>query len=109
MAASEGALPNLLPYVLLALTTFAIGLFGALSRRNAIVVMMSLELMANGVNINLVALSRYVTPDLLVGQMFAIFVMVVSAAEVGLGLAIVLSIYRRMRTIDLDSIRMMKW
>jgi NADH-quinone oxidoreductase subunit K len=92
----------------LAAVLFAIGLFGALSKRSAIMVMMSLELMANAVNINLIALSRFVTPEEMTGQFFAIFVMVVAAAEIGLGLALVLALYRRTRTIEvtrLDSLK----
>jgi NADH-quinone oxidoreductase subunit K len=92
----------------LAAILFAIGLFGALSKRSAIMVMMSLELMANAVNINLIALSRFVTPEEMTGQFFAIFVMVVAAAEIGLGLALVLALYRRTRTIEvtrLDSLK----
>ncbi|MRS12170.1 MAG: NADH-quinone oxidoreductase subunit NuoK [Actinobacteria bacterium] len=88
----------------LAAMLFGIGMYGALSRKNAVHVMMSLELMANAVNINLVALSRFLTPDALTGQFFSVFSMVVSAAEIGLGLALVLAIYRRRRTVELDAI-----
>ncbi len=95
-------LPHLL---ILAALLFSIGLYGALSRRSAIMVLLSLELMANAVNINLVALSRFVTPEALTGQVFAAFSMVVSAAEIGLGLALVLAIYRLKRTVQLDAMQ----
>lgn len=87
---------------------FSIGLYGALSRKNAVHVLMSLELMANAVNINLVAFSRFVTPATLDGQFFAVFSMVVSAAEIGLGLALVLAIYRRKKSVELDAISELK-
>ena len=92
----------------LAALLFGIGMYGALSRKNAVHVMMSLELMANAVNINLVALSRFVTPEALTGQFFAVFSMVVSAAEIGLGLALVLAIYRSKRSVELDSMQELK-
>ncbi len=98
-----------LPHLLtLAALLFGIGTYGALSRKNAVHVMMSLELMANAVNINLVALSRFVTPDQFTGQFFSVFSMVVSAAEIGLGLALVLAIYRRKRSVELDAMQELK-
>ncbi len=96
-------------YLVLSAIVFCMGLYGALSKRSAIAVMMCLELMANAVNINLIAFARYVTPTTIRGQFFSIFVMVVSAAEVGLGLAIVLSIFRQKSSISLDRINLMKW
>lgn len=87
---------------------FSLGLYGAISKRSAVMVLMSLELMANAVNINLVALSRFVTPAAMTGQAFAIFSMVVSAAEIGLGLALVLAIYRRTRSIELETMERLK-
>ncbi len=96
-------------YLTFSAVLFCMGLYGALSKRSAIAVMMCLELMANAVNINLIALARYVTPGTIKGQFFAIFVMVVAAAEVGLGLAIVLSIYRQKSTIELNQVNLMKW
>lgn len=98
-----------LPHLLtLAALLFGVGMYGALSRKNAIHVMMSLELMANAVNLNLVALSRFVTPQTMDGQFFAAFSMVVSAAEIGLGLALVIAIYRRKRSVELDAIQELK-
>lgn len=95
-----------LPHVLtLAALMFAIGLYGALSRKSAVMVLMSLELMANAVNVNLLGISRFVTPEAMTGQVFAVFVMVVSAAEIGLGLALVLALYRQKRTVELDALQ----
>ena len=98
-----------LPHLLtLAALLFGIGMYGALSRKNAVHVMMSLELMANAVNINLVALSRFVTPEALTGQFFAVFSMVVSAAEIGLGLALVLALYRSKKSVELEAMQDLK-
>jgi NAD(P)H-quinone oxidoreductase subunit 4L len=88
----------------LAACLFAIGLFGALSKKSAVMVLMSLELMTNAVNLNLVAISRFLTPESMAGQFTAAFVMVVAAAEIGLGLALVLAVYRTHRTVELDHI-----
>jgi NADH-quinone oxidoreductase subunit K len=98
-----------LPHLLtLAALLFGLGMYGALSRKNAVHVMMSLELMANAVNINLVALSRFVTPEALTGQFFAVFSMVVSAAEIGLGLALVLALYRSKKSVELEAMQDLK-
>ncbi|MDO8964158.1 MAG: NADH-quinone oxidoreductase subunit NuoK [Coriobacteriia bacterium] len=94
--------------MVLAALLFAVGLFGALSKKSAVMVLMSLELMTNAVNLNLVAISRFVTPSSLVGQFTAAFVMVVAAAEIGLGLALVLALYRSRRTIELDDLDRLK-
>jgi len=91
-------------FMVLAAALFCIGLFGALSKKSAVLVLMCLELMTNGVNLNLVAISRFVTPESLAGQFTAAFIMVVAAAEIGLGLALVLALYRRTQTIELDRI-----
>ena len=96
-------------YLVLAAILFAIGLYGALTKRNAVIVLMCIELMLNAVNITLVAFSRFVVPELLTGQVFAIFVMVVAAAEVAVGLAIILAIYRGLTDIDVTKINLMKW
>ena len=96
-------------YLILAAILFSIGLYGALAKRNAIVILMSIELMLNGVNIALVAFSRYIVPLALTGQVFTIFVMVVAAAEVAVGLAIIISTYRHRETIDATKINLMKW
>jgi NADH:ubiquinone oxidoreductase subunit K len=96
-------------YLALGTVLFTIGIFGVLTRRNAIGILMSLELMFNAVNINLVAFNKYIGPDNLTGQIFAIFVIVVAAAEAVVGLAIVLLLYRNWRGIDVDRINIMKW
>ena len=96
-------------YLVLAAILFSIGLFGALTKRNAVIILMCIELMLNAVNITLVAFSSYIVPLLLTGQVFAIFVMVVAAAEVAVGLAIVLAIYRGLEGIDVTKIDLMKW
>ena len=96
-------------YLVLSAVLFGIGLYGALTRRNAVVILMCIELMLNAVNISLVAFSSYVVPLLLTGQVFAIFVMVVAAAEVAVGIGIILAIYRRLEGIDVTDINLMKW
>jgi NADH-quinone oxidoreductase subunit K len=96
-------------YLILAGLLFCIGLFGVLSRRNAILILMSIELMLQAVNINLVAFAKFIHPQILEGQVFAIFVIVVAAVEVAVGLAIILSIYRLKETIFIDEINLMKW
>jgi len=95
-------------FMMLGAVLFALGLFGALSKKSAVMVLMSLELMTNAVNINLVAISRFMHPTAMTGQFFAAFVMVVAAAEIGLGLALVLALYRGSRTVELDRIDKLK-
>ena len=98
------------PYLILAAILFSIGLFGVITRRNTIGILMSLELMFNAVNINLVTFNKYVATDgLLSGQMFSIFIIVVAAAEATVGLAMVLVIYRNWRGIGTDNYGIMKW
>jgi NADH-quinone oxidoreductase subunit K len=96
-------------YLALAAILFSIGLFGVLTRRNVIGILMSLELMFNAANINFVAFNKYIITDGLTGQIFAIFIIVVAAAEAVVGLAIVLLIYRNWQGIDMDHISIMKW
>ena len=96
-------------YLILSTVLFAIGLYGALAKRNAIVILMSIELMLNAVNIAMVAFSRYIVPLLLTGQIFAIFIIVVAAAEATVALAIIIAIYRNRETIDATQINLMKW
>jgi NADH-quinone oxidoreductase subunit K len=92
-----------LPWVLmLAAGLFCIGLFGVLTRRNAVGVLLGVELMLNAVNINLVAFWRYIEPQLVAGQVFALFVVVVAAAEAAVGLALIISLYRSRQTINID-------
>ena len=96
-------------YLALSAILFSIGFYGVIVRRNAIAILMSLELMFNAVNINLVAFNRFVTPTELTGQIFAMFVIVIAAAEATVGLAIVILIYRNWRSIDADRVNLMKW
>ena len=94
-------------FLLLGAVLFCIGVYGVLSRRNGVAVLMSIELILNAVNINLVAFGAMSTSDV-AGQVFALFVITVAAAEVGVGLAIVLLIYRNRRSVDLDDVDLMK-
>lgn len=96
-------------FLALSAILFCIGVFGMLTRRNAIAVLMSVELMFNGVNISLVAFARYVTPVEATGQVFAAFAIAVAAAEATVALAIVLLIYQHHRGIDVDRVNFMKW
>jgi len=86
---------------------FSIGVYGVLARRNAVMVLMAIELMLNAVNLNLVAFSQYLAD--LAGQVFALFVIAVAAAEVGIGLAIVILVYRNRETINVDEVNLLKW
>jgi NADH:ubiquinone oxidoreductase subunit K len=95
-------------YLVLSAVLFAIGLFGALTKRNALVVLMCVEIMLNSVNIAMVGFSRYITPTELTGQIFAIFIIVVAAAEAAVGLAIVISIFRNRDTVDTTDVDLMK-
>ena len=88
---------------------FSLGVFGVLARRNAIMILLALELMLNAVNINLVAFAVYLDPGLIVGVIFAIFVITVAAAEVGLALAIVLRLYRSRSSVNVDEVNLMRW
>lgn len=95
-------------YLLLAAALFCVGFFGVLSRRNAVAVLMGVELMLNAVNINILAFWRYVRPDDPTGQIFAIFVLAVAAAEAAVGLALIISIYRTRDTVNVDEIDLLK-
>ena len=95
-------------FLILAAALFSIGLYGALSRRHAIGILMGIELMLNAVNINLVAFWRYIDPGRLTGQIFAIFVFTVAAAEVAVGLALVIAIYRNRDTVVVEEIDLLK-
>jgi len=89
---------------------FSVGLFIALSRRNAVGVLMGIELMLNSVNLNLVGFSRFVdSPRPIDGQVFAVFVITVAAAEAAVALALAVSIYRLRQTIDVDRLNILKW
>ncbi|MFC2042548.1 NADH-quinone oxidoreductase subunit NuoK [Chloroflexota bacterium] len=96
-------------YLIFAAALFCIGLFGVLARRNAIAILMGIELMLNAVNVNLIAFWRYTTPGKINGQVFAVIVFAVAAAEVAVGLAIFISVYRRRGTVTADEIDLLKW
>jgi NADH-quinone oxidoreductase subunit K len=96
-------------YIIFASALFCIGLYGALARRNALAILMGIELMLNAVNLNLVAFWRYHNPDTIVGQAFALIVFAVAASEAAVGLALIISIYRRRTTVSAEEINMMKW
>lgn len=95
-------------YLVLAAGLFCIGLYGVLSRRNAIGILMGIELMLNAVNINLITFWRYIDPANVTGQVFAIFVFTVAAAEVAVGLALVIAIYRNRDTVIVEDIDLLK-
>ena len=96
-------------YLSLAAFIFCCGLFAALARRNAIAVLMGIELMLNAVNINLIAFWRYgVTPQNLDGQVFALFVIAIAAAEAAVGLALIIYVYRSRKTVNLDELDLLK-
>lgn len=95
-------------YLLFAAALFCIGLFGVLSRKNAVAILMGIELMLNAVNVNLIAFWRYLGGANIAGQVFAIMVFAVAAAEVAVGLALIISIYRRRNTVIADDIDLMK-
>jgi NADH-quinone oxidoreductase subunit K len=96
-------------YLILAAALFCIGLYGVFSRKNAIAILLGIELMLNAVNINLVAFWRYLNPTQMAGQAFAVIVFAVAAAEVAVGLALIISVYRRRKTVVADEIDLMKW
>src|SRR5687767_12137365 len=96
-------------YLVLAAVLFAIGVFGAFSRRNAVAILMGIELMLNAVNINLVAFWRYVEPQGIAGIMFAVFSITVAAAEAAVALALVLALYRTRDTVNVEEIDLLKW
>lgn len=103
-------LPTSIPldyYLILSALLFVTGVVGVVTRRNAIVIFMSLELMLNAVNLSLVAFSAYLGDT--AGQMFVFFIMSVAAAEAAVGLAIVLSLFRNKQTVYVDEVNIMKW
>lgn len=95
-------------YLVLAALLFSIGVFGALARRNAVGVLMGVELMLNAVNINLVAFWRHTAVGQMTGQLFAIFVITVAAAEAAVGLALIIAVYRQRSTVNVEEIDTMK-
>jgi NADH-quinone oxidoreductase subunit K len=96
-------------YLFLAAALFCVGLFGVLSRRNSVAILMGIELMLNAVNLNLLAFWRYQDPMVIAPQIFMIIVFAVAAAEAAVGLALIISIYRRRSTIAAEELNRMKW
>jgi len=94
-------------YLVLSALLFSIGVAGVLLRRNAIIIFMSIELMLNAVNLTFIAFARHL--DSLDGQIFVLFVMAVAAAEVAVGLAIIIAIYKRLSSADVDRVNLLKW
>ncbi len=95
-------------YLLVAAVLFSIGLYGVFARRNAVAILMAVELILNAVNINLVAFWRYRTPESSAGMAWAIFVLVVAAAEAAVGLALVISIYRNRDSVVAEEMDLLK-
>lgn len=96
-------------YLLLAAMLFCIGLYAALAKKNAISILMGIELMLNACIINLVAFNRFMAPDMVVGHVFGIFVIALAAAEVAVGLALVLTVYRDLLSVNIDDFNWLKW
>ena len=96
-------------FLIFSAALFCIGLYGVLARKNAVAILMGIELMLNAVNINLLAFWRFRNPDTIAGQAFAVMVFAVAAAEVAVGLALVISVYRRRNTVAADEIDLLKW
>ena len=105
--------PDLAKFLVIGALLFIIGVAGVLTRRNIIVIFMSIELILNAANLNFIAFSRYLTmtgdPDAIAGQIFTVFVIVVAAAEAAIGLGIVIALYRNKETIWVDEIDLLKW
>ncbi len=100
---------TLMHFIILSVILFFTGIFGVLTRRNAIGILMSLELIFNAININMVAFSKFLTPQEIYGVIFTVFIITVAAAESVLGLAIILAIYRSRQKIFADEMNLMKW
>jgi len=96
-------------FLVLSAALFAMGVYGLLVRRNIVLILLSVELMLTAVNINLVAFESYLVTAEAIGQVFAIFVITVAAAEVGIGLAIVLMIFRNRKSANVDDLSLMRW
>ncbi|MBP0021326.1 MAG: NADH-quinone oxidoreductase subunit NuoK [Cyanobacteria bacterium SBLK] len=96
-------------FLILAAALFCIGIYGLVTSRNAVRVLMSVELLLNAVNLNLMGFSNYLDPTAIKGQVFTTFVIAVAAAEAAVGLAIILAIYRNRETIDMEQFNLLKW
>jgi len=100
---------SLEPFLITAAALFCIGIYGLITSRNAVRVLMSVELMLNAVNLNLIAFSNFLDSGNIRGQVFATFVIAIAAAEAAVGLAIVLSIYRSRDTVDMEQFNLLRW
>ena len=100
---------GLTQYMTVAAILFGIGLLGIVIKRNVITVLMCLELLLNAVNINFIAISKYVLTESAVAQVFALLVIVVAAAEVAVGLSLIIAIYKKKRSIHIDDFNILKW
>lgn len=96
-------------YLVLSGVLFSLGVYGVLARRNAVLILMSVELMLNAVSLNFIAFAAYLDPERITGIVFAVFVIAVAAAEVGLALAIVIRLFRHRSTVNVDEAAAMKW
>jgi NADH-quinone oxidoreductase subunit K len=96
-------------YLTVSVLLFCLGLYAMLSRRNAVAILMGIELMLNAANINLVAFNKYVGAPALSGQIFALVVITLAACEAGVGLALVMAAYRNLETVHVDDMNVMKW
>jgi NADH-quinone oxidoreductase subunit K len=99
---------TVIQFVLAGAALFSIGLYGVISRKNAVLILASVELMLAAVNINMVTFDTYLQDQLHSGQIFSLFIIALAAAEVGIGIAIILLIFRNLRTADVDSLDLMK-
>jgi NADH:ubiquinone oxidoreductase subunit K len=96
-------------FLVVSAVLFSLGVYGVLARRNAVLILMSIELMLNAASMNMVAFAVYTSPDRFIGIIFAIFIITVAAAEVGLALAIILRLFRNRRTANVDEVGELKW
>jgi NADH:ubiquinone oxidoreductase subunit K len=96
-------------YLVLSAILFSLGVYGVLARRNAILVLMAVELMLNAVSLNFIAFAAYLDPERITGVIFAVFVITVAAAEVGLALALIIRLYRNRATSNVDEVATLKW
>jgi NADH:ubiquinone oxidoreductase subunit K len=96
-------------FLVVSAVLFSLGVYGVLARRNAVLILMSIELMLNAASINMVAFAAYTSPERFIGIIFAVFIITVAAAEVGLALAIILRLFRNRRTANVDEVDQLKW
>ncbi len=96
-------------FLIISAALFSIGIFGLLTRRNAVVVLMSIELILNAASLNFIVLGKFVTPGLVTGKIFAIFIIAIAAAEAAVAMAIIVGIFKYRRTVDVEKITDLKW